>query len=95
MSFTQKKKKEKFGWNIKIICRFWQKVSNFIFIFSNAILPLKFVIHKHSVTYLYFILSLVLKVYLLFTAKKRKEKKIKVYLLLQKILNKVIPYIND
>ena len=46
-------------------------------------------IHKHSVTYLYFIQSLFLKVYLLFTAKKKKK------LLLQKILNKVIPYIND
>ena len=48
---------------------------NLIFIFSNAILPLKFVIHKHSATYLCFIQSLFLKVYLLFTAKKRKEKK--------------------
>ena len=63
---------------------------NLIFIFSNAILPLKFVIHKHSATYLCFIQSLFLKVYLLFTAKKRKE----IYLLLQKIFNKAIPFIN-
>ena len=46
---------------------------NLIFIFSNAILPLKFVIHKHNVTYLCFIQSLFLKVYLLFIAKKRKK----------------------